>query len=142
MGGRPSSLPSTDPAASELEGARVMCEERGPSLPAGSLRGRGRGLLTQTVADTELTRGHQRGWREGPRCFLRGDHCAQSHRRPVSGKAGTVPLGELILIANTEPSWQGSEEGEAPPSTARQVEQEGGAGEGRQARFFGWSERA
>lgn len=63
--------------------------------------------MTQTVANTELTRGHQRGWREGPKCFLRGGHCAQSHRRPVSGKVGIVPLGKRILIANTEPSWQG-----------------------------------
>lgn len=65
------------------------------------------------------------------------------------GRWGTVPLGKLILMANIKPSWQWeSEEGGQPHHQLKwEVELEGGEGEGgrvegRQAHFFGWSERA
>lgn len=54
-------------------------------------------------------------------------------------------MGKLILIANIEPSWQ--EEGgqlhhQQHDRQSRKEGRGGGQGEGRQARFFGWSERA
>lgn len=54
-------------------------------------------------------------------------HCAQPHRRPVSGKVGTVPPGERILRANVEPSWQGSE-GEDSPTMPSETGGVGGRG--------------
>lgn len=127
------SAPHTGPATQELQGpqARANLEGRSPISPAGSLRGRVRALLTQPVADAELTWGQQGGWGEDPDCFLRGTQCLVP-QRPVCGRGSTVPLGKLILMANTEPSWQGeSEEAGQPHHQQRwEVELEGGEGEG------------
>lgn len=59
------------------------------------------------------------------------------------GRWGTVPLGKLILMANMEPSWQGSLRREGRNGRwSRRGESEGGRVEGRLAHFFGWRERA
>ena len=101
--------------------------------------------MPQPVADTVLTWGQQGGWEEDPNCFLEGGgpQCLVP-QRPVCGKGSTVPMGKLILMANTEPSWQGeSEEGGQPHHQQKwEAELEGGQGGrgGGQAGPFLWLE--
>lgn len=116
----PGSCPVRGPSYSGSQGAEGRTREGRcppPRLPSWLPEGRQQGF-TQPVADTALTWGQQRGWREGPDCALRGRHGAQSHRRPASREWGPVPSGKLILMANTEPSWRGrNRRGRtAPPS--------------------------
>lgn len=104
-------------------GGRV--EERSPISPAGSLRGRGRALLTQPVADTVLTWVSKEAEQRTPTASSAGTRCL-APQKPVVGRWSTVPLGKLILMANMEPSWQGeSEEG---GQSYHQTEIGGGAG--------------
>lgn len=132
------------PSYSGAVGAGGSDEERSPISPAGSLRGRGRALLTQPVADTVLTRVSKEAEQRTPTASSGGTRC-QTPQKPVVGRWSTVPLGKLILMANMEPSWQGeSEEGGQPPIKQKWEVELGGEGEegrgGGQAGPFLWLE--
>lgn len=72
--GGPNNLPSAQAQLfQELKGAEGGgVREEVPISPSWLPEGQGQGSLSQAVADTELTRGRQRGWREGPNTSSEG----------------------------------------------------------------------
>lgn len=133
--GGPRSLPQcTGPATQRKSKSRGQrrredVPQLSPISLAGSLRGSSRPLVTQPMADTVLTWGQAGGWRDTQQVTASpGEDTGPSSTENLGVESkGPVRLDKLILMANTEPSWQGEIVGqvgglgvgeeESPPST-------------------------